>query len=44
MVKAAQKESDEIANDLMIYCRLDTYAMVEIVRFLARKVDFATVH
>lgn len=43
MVNASQKESDEIAHDLSKYCRLDTYAMVEITRFLARQVNFAAV-
>ncbi len=40
MVTTTQKESEEIANDLLNYCRLDTYAMVEIIRFLARRVNF----
>lgn len=40
MVNASQKESDEIANDLLNYCRLDSNAMVEIIRFLARRVNF----
>ena len=40
MVNASQNESDEIADDLLKYCRLDSYAMVEIIRFLARRVNF----
>ena len=43
MINASQKESDEIATDLLKYCRLDTYAMVEITRFLSRQVNFAAV-
>ena len=42
MVNASQQESEEIANDLLKYCRLDTYAMVEIIRFLAKRVNFVT--
>lgn len=40
MIKAPQKESDELADDLLKYCKLDTLAMVEIFRFLARLVKF----
>ena len=42
MVNASQKESEEIAKDLLKYCRLDTYAMVKIIRFLAMRVNFVT--
>ncbi len=42
MICASQKESDEIAENLLRYCKLDTYAMVEIFRFLARLVNFSS--
>lgn len=32
----AQKEKDQIAKDLLAYCKLDTFAMVEIYRFLKK--------
>ena len=36
MVNAGGDESDQIASDLKTYCELDTFAMVEIYRFLVR--------
>ena len=36
MVNAEGGESDQIASDLKSYCELDTFAMVEIYRFLVR--------
>jgi len=36
MIKENDEESDEIARSLLSYCELDTFAMVEIYRFLTR--------
>lgn len=36
MVSAKAGESDQIASALLGYCKLDTFALVEIYRFLAR--------
>ena len=36
MVSAQGEESDQIASALLGYCKLDTFAMVEIYRFLKR--------
>lgn len=36
MVSAEGEESDQIASALLGYCKLDTFAMVEIFRFLMR--------
>ena len=36
MVSAEGEESDQIASALLRYCKLDTFAMVEIYRFLIR--------
>jgi hypothetical protein len=33
-IKTSQEEKDKIAKDLLDYCKLDTWAMVEIYRFL----------
>lgn len=38
MVAAESEESDQIASALLGYCELDTFAMVEIYRFLVRLV------
>jgi len=32
--QTSQEEKDQIAKDLLAYCKLDTLAMVEIYRFL----------
>ncbi|MBN2319876.1 MAG: DUF2779 domain-containing protein [Acidobacteria bacterium] len=34
MVNAEEEEAKKIANDLLLYCERDTFAMVEIYRFL----------
>ncbi|MCB1440904.1 MAG: hypothetical protein KDJ63_14120 [Nitratireductor sp.] len=36
MIGAEPDEGDQIASALLGYCELDTFAMVEIYRFLAR--------
>lgn len=36
MVAAEGEESDQIASELLGYCKLDTFAMVEIYRFLVQ--------
>lgn len=38
MIEAEGEESEQIASDLLEYCKLDTFAMVEIYRFLVRLV------
>lgn len=35
-VETPQEEKDQIAKDLLEYCKLDTFAMVEIYRFLKK--------
>jgi len=42
MIIAPPGEANDIASDLLSYCWLDTFAMVEIFRFLAKLVDFET--
>jgi hypothetical protein len=37
-VETPQKEKDQIAKDLLEYCKMDTFAMVEIYRFLKKLV------
>lgn len=37
-IDTSQKEKDQIAKDLLEYCKLDTFAMVEIYRFLKKLV------
>lgn len=39
MVSAQGRESDQIATALLRYCKLDTFAMVEIYRFLVKLVS-----
>ena len=34
MINAAPNEVDKIASDLLKYCERDTFAMIEIYRFL----------
>jgi len=34
--KTSQKEKDQIKSDLLEYCKMDTFAMVEIYRFLLK--------
>lgn len=41
MIAADDPEADQIANRLLSYCKLDTFAMVEIYRFLRQLVDRA---
>lgn len=36
--ETSQKEKDQIAKDLLEYCKMDTFAMVEIYRFLKKLV------
>ena len=36
MVGAENDEGDQIASALLSYCELDTFAMVEIYKFLAK--------
>jgi len=37
-VETSQKEKDQIEKDLLEYCKMDTFAMVEIYRFLKKLV------
>jgi len=37
-IETSQEEKDQIAKDLLEYCKLDTFAMVEIYRFLRKLV------
>lgn len=39
MIKAGGDEADQIASALLSYCERDTFAMVEIYRFLTRLLD-----
>lgn len=41
MVSADKMEADQIADQLLSYCQLDTFAMVEIYRFLHKLVNDA---
>ena len=41
MIAADNTEADQIADQLLSYCKLDTFAMVEIYRFLRQLVDGA---